>query len=99
MRFRHRCTGAKWNKQTSKWHVTFNKLDENDNVVESIEDVADVFMTGTGALNEWKWPDIPGLKAFKGKLMHSANYDSSYDVTVRSSAPYNISQADGRFTG
>jgi cation diffusion facilitator CzcD-associated flavoprotein CzcO len=32
-------------------------------------------------LNEWKWPDIPGLHAFKGKLSHSASYDRSYDIT------------------
>ena len=27
----------------------------------------------------WKWPDIPGLDSFKGKLLHSARWDNSYD--------------------
>ncbi|KAH7024202.1 hypothetical protein EDB80DRAFT_745838 [Ilyonectria destructans] len=35
-------------------------------------DTADVFMTGVGALNNWRWPDIKGLRNFQGKLMHSA---------------------------
>jgi cation diffusion facilitator CzcD-associated flavoprotein CzcO len=41
-----------------------------------------VFMTGIGALNEWKWPDIKGLKDFKGPLLHSANWDEEFDGTV-----------------
>lgn len=25
-----------------------------------------------GALNEFKWPNIPGLTTFEGEMMHSA---------------------------
>lgn len=32
-------------------------------------------------LNSWKYPDIPGLDLFKGKLMHSARWDNDYDLT------------------
>lgn len=46
------------------------------------EDSADVLMTGTGLLNEWKWPSIPGLQSFKGQLLHSANWDETFDSTV-----------------
>lgn len=47
-------------------------------------DEADVLISATGALNNWKWPGIPGLHDFKGKLMHSAKWDESYDYSVRS---------------
>lgn len=47
-------------------------------------DEADVLISATGALNNWKWPNIPGLHDFKGKLMHSAKWDESYDYSVRS---------------
>ena len=80
MRFSHRCVKAVWDEQTSKWHATFEKIDEEGNVLETLEDVADVFMAGTGVLNDWKWPDIPGLHSFKGKLLHSAKYDTSFDT-------------------
>lgn len=87
MRFGCKCVGARWDEGTKKWHARFQQVDENGKVVEEFEDVGDVLMTGTGALNQWKWPDITGLKEFKGKLMHSADYDNSYDVTVSANRP------------
>jgi cation diffusion facilitator CzcD-associated flavoprotein CzcO len=29
--------------------------------------------------SSWKWPEIPGLQDFKGKLLHSASWDHTYD--------------------
>lgn len=84
MNFNHKCIEARWNEETSKWHVKFRKVDSD----EVVEDVGDVFMTGVGALNEWRWPDIKGLHDFKGKLMHSADWDPSYDATVSSDRVY-----------
>jgi cation diffusion facilitator CzcD-associated flavoprotein CzcO len=78
MKFGHECIEARWNEETSKWHVRFRKLDSD----EIVEDVGDVFMTGVGPLNKWKWPDITGLHDFKGKLLHSADWDADYDVSV-----------------
>jgi hypothetical protein len=36
--------------------------------------------------SEWKYPDIPGIKDFEGKLMHSAKWDSSYDLSGKTVA-------------
>jgi cation diffusion facilitator CzcD-associated flavoprotein CzcO len=80
MRFRRRCVEARWDEETSKWRVKLKNVDNN----EIIEDVADVFVTGSGVLNEWKWPDIEGLHDFKGKLLHSANWDTDFDAKVSS---------------
>lgn len=77
MKFEHKCIEAKWNEQTSKWHVKFQVLPTG----EIVEDVGDVFITGIGVLNSWKWPDIKGLVDFQGKLMHSADWDTKYDAT------------------
>ncbi|KAK2730999.1 flavin-binding monooxygenase [Colletotrichum kahawae] len=35
-------------------------------------------------MNTWKWPDIPNREAFKGKMMHSAAYDTSVDLKGKS---------------
>lgn len=78
MRFGHKCIGATWSEEACKWHVKIQRL--HDGTV--FEDTADVFMTGVGALNNWRWPDIKGLKNFQGKLMHSAEWDIDYDVKV-----------------
>lgn len=44
------------------------------------DDAAEFFINAGGVLNNWKWPSIPGLEEFKGKLMHSANYEEGYDL-------------------
>ncbi|KAJ5477649.1 hypothetical protein N7530_003158 [Penicillium desertorum] len=76
IKFQSRCVGARWNDSLGKWFVQI--FDETTGSV--FEDSADVFMTGTGLLNDWKWPSIPGLHSFKGKLLHSACWDSTYDM-------------------
>ncbi|OQU95919.1 hypothetical protein CLAIMM_02074 [Cladophialophora immunda] len=45
------------------------------------EDRCDILVSGSGILNSWKYPDIAGLDAFKGKLMHTADWDAGYDLT------------------
>jgi len=95
MRFSCRCVGARWDEGERKWNVKFERVDEKGDVVEEFEDVGDVLITGTGVLNQWKWPDISGLKDFKGKLMHSASYDDSYDVTVSVHGRWNFVEVKG----
>lgn len=33
--------------------------------------------------SNWKWPNISGIERFKGKLMHSAHWDTSYDYASK----------------
>ena len=42
---------------------------------------ADVLVTAHGFLSEPAYPDIDGLDSFGGQVMHSAQWDPSYDVT------------------
>lgn len=49
-----------------------------NNFLQTIIDQADVLLKGTGMLNAWKWPEIPGLQDFKGSLIHSANWDETF---------------------
>lgn len=46
------------------------------------KDKSDILIQATGALNNWRWPSIPGLHDFNGKLLHSASWDEEYDYTV-----------------
>ena len=79
MKFGHKCVEARWNDETSKWHVKI----ENVQTGEVTEDIGDVFVTGIGVLNDWKWPDIKGLDELTGPVIHSANWDESFDAKVR----------------
>ena len=45
-----------------------------------------VVIDGCGVLNKWKWPDIEGLSSYKGKMVHSANWDPEVDVTGKNVA-------------
>lgn len=76
IKLRHRIDHVEWDDERGKWQVKARKL-ETDEVVE---DSAEFFINAGGVLNAWKWPDIPGLKDFEGKLMHSAHYEEGYDL-------------------
>ncbi|KAF4465021.1 FAD-dependent pyridine nucleotide-disulfide oxidoreductase [Fusarium albosuccineum] len=72
-----------WKKVADKYNVRehivrLQKVDADPPVI--IEDEADVFITGTGLLNEWKWPSIPGLHSFTGEILHTANWQDSFSA-------------------
>ncbi|RAK87723.1 flavin-binding monooxygenase [Aspergillus costaricaensis CBS 115574] len=72
--FNRRCNEARWNNTTNLWTVQIQNLLTGN----TFEDSADVLMTGTGLLNEWKWPSIPGLQCYEGQLLHSASWDEAF---------------------
>jgi cation diffusion facilitator CzcD-associated flavoprotein CzcO len=41
---------------------------------------SDFLVSAIGQLNVPKTPDIPGIADFRGKLMHFARWDWSYDL-------------------
>jgi cation diffusion facilitator CzcD-associated flavoprotein CzcO len=73
VKFNHKIVSAHWDEERAKWKV---RIDQNGNI---IEDEAEILVNACGFLNKWKWPKIDGLFDFKGKLMHTANWDESYD--------------------
>ncbi|KAF2652695.1 putative flavin-binding monooxygenase, partial [Lophiostoma macrostomum CBS 122681] len=76
IKLQHRVTEARWDETKSQWFVRV----QNDGKGEEVEDHCDFLVVGTGILNNWKWPEIPGLHDFKGKLLHSADWDSDFNV-------------------
>ncbi|QKX59638.1 uncharacterized protein TRUGW13939_06775 [Talaromyces rugulosus] len=84
MKFRHRLTHAQWNQLSSQWEV----MVDDELTGFSTKQCCDVLITAMGALNQWNWPSITGLHDFQGKLMHSADWDSSYDLKVSTTPPY-----------
>lgn len=76
LKTQHEVVGASWSDEAGKWTVQV-KDHTSDQV---FADDCDFLVVSTGILNSWKWPDIPGLHNFQGKLMHTADYDDSYDI-------------------
>ncbi|CAP99567.1 Pc22g22790 [Penicillium rubens Wisconsin 54-1255] len=75
IKLRQQISEAVWNEEQSKWNLRIQDLASSS----TYTDRCDVVIQATGALNNWKWPNIPGLEQFKGKLMHSASWDQTYD--------------------
>jgi cation diffusion facilitator CzcD-associated flavoprotein CzcO len=74
VKLRHAIEHAQWDSKAGLWRFNIRNLETS----EIIQDSAEFFINAGGVLNQWKWPEIPGLHDFKGKLMHSANYEEGY---------------------
>ena len=82
MKLGHKALEARWDESATKWKV---KL-ENVKIGEIFEDRGDSLIIAIGALNEWRWPQVPGLYDYGGKLLHSAAWNKSYDCNVSTSS-------------
>ena len=103
IKLEHHVVEARWAAEKSKWHVLVSKSnlnkEPNSQISVQIQDLrtgatfadsCDILLSASGVLNEWKWPSIPGLHKFKGKLLHSAKWDEEYDYSVITSQRNNI---------
>ncbi|OQE13287.1 hypothetical protein PENFLA_c051G04100 [Penicillium flavigenum] len=75
----HEVVGARWEENKSEWLVQVRKDVEGT----ILEQRCDFLINAAGILNAWRWPAIPGIQSFKGKLLHSAAWDESVDLTGR----------------
>lgn len=103
IKLQHQVVEARWAAEDSKWHLQVSAINHKVFLMMvvlisriQIKDLAsgvifadscDVFLSASGVLNDWKWPSVPGLLNFKGKLLHSANWDEDYDYSVCSQRP------------
>ncbi|KAK2930239.1 hypothetical protein FoTM2_010580 [Fusarium oxysporum f. sp. vasinfectum] len=74
VRFQSKVTEAIWNEAAGKWNL---KVFQDG---EEKEDECDILIDGSGFLNNWHWPDIPGLHDFKGEIVHTADWNPSINV-------------------
>jgi cation diffusion facilitator CzcD-associated flavoprotein CzcO len=77
IKLKHKVVEACWSDERAKWDL---KVQNEDGSVFS--DSCSVLISSSGSLNNWKWPDIPGLHDFQGKLLHTAAWDEGYDHKV-----------------
>ncbi|CAK4033646.1 steroid monooxygenase [Lecanosticta acicola] len=77
MKLSHRVIGAIWDEDRGQWNVEVQNLVSG----EILHDRCNVLINASGVLNKWKWPSIPGRETFQGTMLHSANWDTSADLT------------------
>ncbi|GAB3507257.1 flavin-containing monooxygenase [Amycolatopsis cihanbeyliensis] len=71
IRFGQEMTGAHWDSEEYRWHVTSANGDTF---------VGSFLVSGVGALHVPQVPKLPGIERFEGKAFHSAEWDHDYDL-------------------
>ena len=81
IRFNSSVEEARWDDRTSKWHITIRNFDcEEGGKIHRYVVVSDFLVSAVGQLSSPNYPNIKGLSNFKGKIVHSARWDPSYDL-------------------
>lgn len=76
IKLKHQVEHVEWDDESGLWRVKVKDLTTG----EVKEDAAEFFINAGGVLNNWAWPDVPGFKDFKGKVMHTAHYEEGLDL-------------------
>jgi 4-hydroxyacetophenone monooxygenase len=69
IRFRTEVTRATWDDAASRWVL---ELRDADGKVSTLR--ADAIISAVGQLNRPRYPDIPGLEGFKGRVAHTGEW-------------------------
>ncbi|KAF2277780.1 flavin-binding monooxygenase-like protein [Westerdykella ornata] len=81
IRFNTSVDAARWDDEACKWKVDVKVTGGKDSEFgPSYTIETDFLISAVGQLNQPRYPDIEGLDSFKGKVMHSARWDWSYDL-------------------
>ncbi|KAI1818269.1 FAD/NAD(P)-binding domain-containing protein [Poronia punctata] len=76
IQLQHQVVGAYWNNSRAGYDLKIKDLVQD----KIVEDRCDILINAGGVLNNWRWPDIPGLKGYKGTLLHAARWDESVEL-------------------
>lgn len=77
IRYNTKVTALKWDEGTGLWTIK-TEVSKPGDEPRTEEAKSEIVISAVGILNNWKWPDIEGLHSFRGKILHSANWDSSW---------------------
>ncbi|KAK9446894.1 uncharacterized protein V1518DRAFT_435533 [Limtongia smithiae] len=82
MKLGHKIVEAAFDETTSQWRVAVEDIATG----AISHDSCDLLYACIGSLNDWKWPEIPGINTFNGTLLHSAAWDDTWDATDKTVA-------------
>lgn len=77
MRFNTSVERAEYDERSATWTVRFTGQ-------EAV--TARFLVLATGFLSQPKWPDIPGIRDFAGKVIHTAHWDHDYPLDGKRAA-------------
>lgn len=71
IRYNSKVTSAKWSASAGTWTV---EVDGGQTIT------SEILVNASGILNNYKMPDIPGLRSFAGPVLHTAAWDPTVDL-------------------
>lgn len=71
IKFSQKVVSNTWDPKTSQWRVKTES---------GLEFLANVIVTGSGALHVPKMPDFPGMEKFEGESFHTARWRAGYQA-------------------
>ncbi|EER25406.1 Flavin-binding monooxygenase-like family protein [Coccidioides posadasii C735 delta SOWgp] len=81
IRFSSEVEESRWDEVEKKWCTKVKVIGSKDvEFGEEYSITSDFLVSGIGQLNYPQYPSIPGIETFKGKMMHSARWDWSYEL-------------------
>ena len=80
IRFNSSVVESRWDDSNNKWRTVVKHFGCEAEIGEHYTIRSDFLVSGVGQLNMPKYPDIPGLHKFEGKMMHSARWDWEYKL-------------------
>ncbi|KAK5051557.1 hypothetical protein LTR84_003209 [Exophiala bonariae] len=79
--FNHKLVSAIWSKTLGVWDLDVEVSSQEDVPSTTIiKRSCNILINAGGVLNNWKWPEIPGLHDFRGPLIHSAQWQHDQDL-------------------
>ena len=72
----HVVENTRWIESDGTWEVKIKNLLTG----ESFYDSCNILVHACGYLNKPAWPNVPGLKDYKGVKLHTADYDESVSL-------------------
>ena len=77
MNFNSEIIAAHFNEEKGTWILRI-KQKQQDRSFKEFEDDCDLLLGAIGILDRWNYPEIPGIKNFKGRVIHTAGWDPNY---------------------
>ncbi|KAF4122227.1 putative flavoprotein CzcO associated with the cation diffusion facilitator CzcD [Geosmithia morbida] len=72
---RHEVLKASWISESSQWEVEIKNLESGDVFIQR----ADFLVSSQGRISVPKFPDVPGLDTYKGRVVHTARWPNDFD--------------------
>ncbi|KAG0652128.1 sterigmatocystin biosynthesis monooxygenase stcW [Hyphodiscus hymeniophilus] len=96
MTLSHEVTGCFWDDERGVWEVHVKNL--LNGTIKFEDEHQFLSVPAHIRLSNWKWPEIQGLHGFKGKLCHTANYDTSIDLDQKRAAVIGVGSSGIQLT-